>query len=273
MKRKNIYAIYPIIMTALTYLPIIIVGIYSFNESKLSSVWSGFSLTWYRALFRDESMIEALFNSVFLGLVSSILAAVIATSAAIGIHQSKLPFVRLVEKISTLPMIIPEIVLGMVFLAFFTLIKLPFGMLTLILAHTAFCIPYIYMQVSARLIGMDKSVTEAARDLGASRFRTFTDVTLPYLMPSIVSGMFLAFAMSFDDVIISIFVTGVSVNTLPIKVYTQIKTGVTPKINALCTIMLAVTVLCYAVSAIIRHTSEKNNSIHLFFHHRKDFHQ
>lgn len=244
-------------MTALTYLPILIVVVYSFNESKLSSVWGGFSLTWYRALFRDESMIEALFNSIFLGLTSSVFAAIIATAAALGIRSSRLPGIKLVEKLSTLPMIIPEIVLGMVFLAFFSLIKLPFGMLTLIIAHTAFCIPYIYMQVSARLIGMDKAVAEAARDLGATRFRAFTDITLPYLMPSIISGMFLSFAMSFDDVIISIFVTGVSVNTLPIKVYTQLKTSVSPKINALCTIMLAVTILCYAASAIIRHISEK----------------
>lgn len=257
MKRKNTYAIYPLIMTVLTYLPILVVVVYSFNESKLSSVWSGFSLTWYKALFRDKSMIEALFNSIFLGLTSSVLAAIIATAAALGIQNSRLPGIKLAEKLSTLPMIIPEIVLGMVFLAFFSLIQLPFGMLTLIIAHTAFCIPYIYMQVSARLIGMDKAVTEAARDLGASRFRAFTDITLPYLTPAIVSGMFLSFAMSFDDVIISIFVTGVSVNTLPIKVYTQLKTSVSPKINALCTIMLAVTILCYAASAIIRHVSEK----------------
>lgn len=259
MKRKNTYAVYPLLMTVLTCLPVAVVVVFSFNEGKLTSVWEGFSLTWYKALFRDRSMLEALRNSVILGLSSSLLAAVIATAAALGMRNSRLPGVRIAEKLSTLPMIIPEIVLGMVFLAFFSLLRLPFGMLTLILAHTTFCIPYIYMQVSARLVGMDKSVTEAARDLGAGRFRTFLDVTLPYLMPAIVSGMFLSFAMSFDDVIISIFVTGVSVNTLPIKVYTQLKTSVSPKINALCTVMLAVTVLCYLANALIRRAMEKKH--------------
>lgn len=257
MKRKNAYAVYPAVMTLLTWAPIFVVALYSFNKSKLTSVWGGFSLDWYRALFRDEDMLQALFNSVFLGLMSVALAAVVATAAALGLRRSGLPGVRLMAKIAALPMIVPEIVLGMVFLAFFTLIRLPFGMLTLICAHTAFCIPYIYTQVNARLVGMDPSLAEAARDLGASRFRTFTDITLPYLAPSIVSGAFLAFAMSFDDVIISIFVTGVSVNTLPIKVYTQLKTGVTPKINALCSIMLVATIFCYAAAAFVRRISEK----------------
>lgn len=257
MKRKNTYAVYPALMTALTYLPIAVVVIYSFNESKLTSVWGGFSLTWYAALFRDESMWEALCNSLILGSVSSVLAAVIATAAALGMRQPALPFAGLIERLSTLPMIIPEIVLGMGFLAYFSLLRLPFGMLTLILAHTAFCIPYLYMQVDARLVGMDPAIAEAARDLGASRKRAFFDVTLPYLTPAIISGMFLSFAMSFDDVIISIFVTGVTVNTLPIKVYTQLRTSVTPKINALCTLMLGITVVCYTASALIRRMGAK----------------
>ena len=146
---------------------------------------------------------------------------------------------------------IPEIILGMVFMTFFSLIGLPFGMTTLIIAHTAFCIPYIYMLVKARLVGMDPSLAEAARDLGAGELRVFLDVTLPLLAPAIASGMLLSFAMSFDDVIISVFVTGVNVNTLPIKIYSQLKTGVTPEINALCTLMLAATILLVALSSLI----------------------
>jgi len=244
--------IYPIVMTVLTYLPILVVAVYSFNESKLSSKWDGFSLKWYAELFRDDSILEALGNSVFLGVTSSVLAAVIATSAALGMAKSRLPLKHWAEKLALLPLIIPEIVLGMVFLAFFSLLGLPFGMLTLVIAHTAFCIPYIYTEVAACLESLDYSAIEAARDLGAGRLTAFFTVTLPMISPAVISGMFLSFAMSFDDVIISIFVTGVSVNTLPIKVYTQIKTGLSPKINALCTIMLAVSVICLALAAVIR---------------------
>ena len=146
---------------------------------------------------------------------------------------------------------IPEIILGMVFMTFFSLIGLPFGMTTLIISHTAFCIPYIYMLVKARLVGMDPSLAEAARDLGAGELRVFWDITLPLLAPAIASGMLLSFAMSFDDVIISVFVTGVNVNTLPIKIYSQLKTGVTPEINALCTLMLAATILLVALSTLL----------------------
>lgn len=146
---------------------------------------------------------------------------------------------------------IPEIILGMVFLIYFALIGLPFGMVTLVIAHTSFCIPYIYMLVKARLVGIDKSLAEAARDLGASEVRVFFDITLPLILPAILSGMLLSFAMSLDDVVISIFVTGVNTNTLPIKIYTQLKTGVTPKINALSTLMLGVTLLIYILSAWI----------------------
>ena len=146
---------------------------------------------------------------------------------------------------------IPEIILGMVFMAFFSLIRLPYGMVTLVIGHTAFCIPYVFMLVKARLVGLDKSLAEAARDLGAGEVRVFFDITLPLITPAILSGMLLSFAMSMDDVIISIFVTGVNVNTLPIKIYSQIKFGVTPEINALCTLMLLATTLLVLLSDLI----------------------
>ena len=237
--RTKLPNIYIGVVTAVLYLPIVLVIIYSFNESKISSVWGGFSLKWYETLFRDAAMFEALGNSIVLALCASLGAAVIGTLGAYGFTKVQLRTKSAVEYVSMLPIMIPEIILGMVFMTFFALIGLPFGMTTLILAHTVFCIPYIYMLVKARLVGMDKSLAEAARDLGAGEVRVFFDITLPLLVPAILSGMLLSFAMSLDDVIISIFVTGVNVNTLPIKVYTQIKTGVTPEINALSTLMLA----------------------------------
>lgn len=258
MKRK--FHIYPLLMTVLTYLPIAVVVIYSFNESRLSSQWGGFSLKWYRDLARDRDIMAALGNSLLLGALSSVFAAVLATSAALGMKKAALPLKNAAEKVALAPLIIPEIVLGMVFLAFFSLLGLPFGMVTLVIAHTAFCVPYIYMQVKARLAVLEDGFTEAARDLGANGPQAFFTVTLPLLSPAILSGMFLSFAMSFDDVIISIFVTGVSVNTLPIRVYTALKTGVTPEINALCTVMLGVTLLCYILAAVVRKLAEKQRN-------------
>ncbi len=243
MKARKLPYLYVGFITVITYIPILLTVVYSFNESRLSSVWDGFSLKWYRELFADRDLREALINSLILAALSSVLAVVIGTSGAVGMHRRKSKVGEAVEYFSMLPIMIPEIILGMVFLSVFSLMGMPFGMVTLVIAHTTFCIPYIYSMVKARLAGMDKDLEEAALDLGASPVRTFFDVTLPMITPAIWSGVFLSFALSFDDVVISIFVTGPRVNTLPVKIYTRMKTGVTPEINALAAMMLAVTVL------------------------------
>ncbi len=249
--RTKLPAVFLGVILVILYLPIALVAVYSFNDNKITSIWSGFSLRWYETLFADSAMFEALVNSVVLGVCASFAAAVIGTLGAVGFTKLRMRTKGTVEYLSTLPIMIPEIILGMVFMVFFSLLGLPFGMTTLIIAHTAFCIPYVYMMVKARLVGMDKSLFEAARDLGASEARVFFDITLPLLAPAIVSGMLLSFAMSFDDVIISVFVTGVNVNTLPIKIYSQLKTGVTPEINALCTLMLVATVCLVLLSGAV----------------------
>lgn len=249
------------VITAITYIPIILTVIYSFNASKISSVWEGFSLKWYVELFQDRDLGEALRNSLILAVLSCILAVFIGTSGALGMYRRKSRLNDAVAYVSTIPIMIPEIILGMVFLSIFSLMGLPFGMVTLVIAHTTFCVPYIYSMVKARLVGMDKSLEEAALDLGASPMRVFFDITLPLIMPAILSGVMLAFAMSFDDVVISIFVTGPTVNTLPVKIYTKLKTGVTPEINALATLLLVViTLLLLGASAINKIGQKKYKS-------------
>nr|WP_294679501.1 ABC transporter permease [uncultured Blautia sp.] len=227
----------------LMYVPVAVVVVFSFNESRLPVSFTGFSLKWYQELFRDAALMEALKNSLVLAVSSCLVSAVIGTLGAVGLSRIHWKTKGVMEYISILPLMIPEIILGMVLMAFFYMLNLKFGMLTLLIAHTIFCVPYILMEVKARLAGMDPALEEAARDLGASSFRAFLDITLPLVMPAVISGSLLAFVMSMDDVVISIFVTGPRVSTLPIKVYTQMKTGVTPEINALCTIMLAVIIL------------------------------
>ena len=232
--RTKLPNLYLVLILALMYLPILLVMVYSFNDSKISSVWSGFSLKWYTQLFRDRAMLEALGNTLILGLSSCLCAGIIGTLGAFGMTRVKWRLNAPMEYLSTLPMMVPEIILGMVFMAFFSLIGLPFGLL-----------------VKARLVGLDPLLAAAARDLGAGPVRAFFDITLPLISPAIASGMLLAFAMSIDDVIISVFVTGVDVNTLPIKIYTQLKTGVTPEINALCTLMFLATLLLCGLSALL----------------------
>ena len=249
--RTKLPGIYLGLVLAFIYLPIVFVVVFSFNGSRSTAVWKGFSLEWYQALFQDTSIWEALGNSLLLGVISCLAAAVIGTLGAVGLMKVEFRSKGVTEYISTLPIMIPEIILGMVFMAFFSVLSLPFGMVTLVIAHTAFCIPYILMMVKARMAGMDPALEEAALDLGATPVRTFFDVTLPLVMPAVMSGAMLAFAMSLDDVVISIFVNGPRLNTLPVKVYTQMKFGVTPEINALCTVMLAVTLVIWGLKKLM----------------------
>ena len=256
-KNSKFAAFYMGVIFLLMYIPIAVVIVFSFNESKLPVSFTGFSLKWYQQLFADRDMLEALKNSLGLGVLSCGLSAVIGTLGAVGLSRIHWKTKGALEYISILPLMIPEIILGMVLMAFFYMLGLPFGMLTLLIGHTVFCVPYILMEVKARLVGMDPSLEEAARDLGAGAFRAFLDITLPLIMPAVISGSLLAFAMSMDDVVISIFVNGPRISTLPIKVYTQLKTGVTPEINALCTIMLAVTLGVLLIRSIFTRRKKK----------------
>lgn len=252
MKKKSKFPIiYLAVIVVITYIPIILTVIYSFNESKLTSVWEGFSLKWYEQLLNDRNLMEGLRNSIVLAALSCALAIFIGTTGAIGMQKWKNRVNDSMANLSLLPLMIPEIILGMVFLATFSVMNLPFGMLTLVIAHTTFCVPYIFMTVRARLAGIDPSIEEAARDLGANSVQIFKDITLPAILPAVLSGTLLSFAASFDDVVISIFVTGAKVNTLAIMIYTRMKTGVTPEINALATVILVITIGIILLSSLI----------------------
>jgi len=261
-KRRPLFPLYIGFILLVMYIPILLVIVYSFNESRLTSVWGGFSLAWYTELFRDTDMFEGLRTSLILGLLSSGLAAALGTLGASGMARVRMAaasrsgasrsaavsggFHRVMESLSILPIMMPEIIMGTIFLAFFTLLSIPPGMFTLVMAHTAFCVPYPYLLVRARLAGLDKSYVEAARIMGASDIRAFYDITLPLVLPAVISGILISFAMSFDDVIVSSFVAGVDTNTLPMIIYSRLRTGVTPKINAMCTLLFVFTiVLCF----------------------------
>lgn len=256
-KRKIFSPVYLTLVLVILYLPILMVVIYSFNSGRTIGAWQGFTTSWYTRLFGNALMGDALKNSLVLALLSSLLAGGIGTLGAIGLTRSHTRLSGAIETVATLPMMIPELVLGMAYLAVFTAVSMPLGMGALVLTHTTFCIPYVFINVKSRLIGMDPALSEAARDLGASPMRVLRDVTLPLIAPAVVSGMMLSAAMSLDDVVISFFVTSAEANTLPLKVYTGLRSGGTPEINALSTLMLGAIGLIVALSQLMTARSER----------------
>jgi spermidine/putrescine transport system permease protein len=250
------------LVLAFLYLPLALVALYSFSESKVSGVMKGFTWDWYAKLMHDGAIGQALRTSLRVAAFSCLISAPLATLGAIGLaarETRKTGFTKLtngvrglIEGVTVLPVMLPEVVLGMSLMAAFSMVGMRFGIWTLVAAHTTFCVPYVYLIVKSRLAGLDPQMVEAARDLGARPARAFLDVTLPLILPAIVSGMLLAVAMSFDDVIISMFVNGAQTTTLPLKIFSSLRAGVTPEINALCTIMLGVVCLIVALSQLLR---------------------
>ena len=254
-KRKSPWAaLYLALVLILMYLPIAVVVLYSFNAntSRYPNEFTGFSLQFYQALFRDtKGLLRALKTSLILAVCSCGISMVIGTLGAVGMAKRKFRGQGSFETLAMLPIMVPEIILGMAFLAVFTAVGLKFGMGTLILAHVTFCTPYIFIIVKGRLAGMDPSLEEASRDLGASPARTFLEITLPLIMPGVLSGVMLAFAMSLDDFVIRFFVTGATTMTLPLKIYSSVKTGVSLLVYDLCTLMLVFVAVVMAVKTLV----------------------
>ncbi len=261
MKKQSFFSIlFLVLVLVVLYLPIGAVVAYSFNAnpSRNPVEFTGFTTHWYTDLFSGaRGYGTALGVSLRVALLSTALSIIIGALGAVGITQRTLLEKKAsaaeswMETLVTLPIMIPEIILAMAFMAIFYAVGLPFGELTLVLSHTTFCIPYLFLTVKSRLVGIDTALFDAARDLGADQGRVLWDITLPLVRPAIVSGAFLAFAMSMDDFIISFFVFGTSAITLPIKIYSSVKTGVSPQINALCTVMIAIGFLAVALSQYI----------------------
>ncbi|MFZ1238486.1 MAG: ABC transporter permease [Anaerolineae bacterium] len=236
------------LMYLFMYAPIVILILFSFNASRYASSWEGFSLRWYQVLFNDRAIGLALRNSLLVALLSTLIATVIGTLAALALERydfwGKLSF----DALLYLPIIVPEIAMAVMLLLFFILTHIRLGLGTVIIAHVAFCMSYVAVVVRARVAGLDRTLEEAAQDLYANEWQTFRRVTLPLIMPGIVSGALLSFTLSLDDFVITFFTTGPGTTTLPIQVYGMIKTGVTPEINALSALMLVASVVLVITS-------------------------
>lgn len=260
--RKIFESIYIYFMFLFLYVPIIVLMVFSFNENKSRGSWGGFSLKWYKEMFANEELMSALQTTLIVGVISAIIATIIGTAAAIGIMGFKNKKMRnIITEVTNIPMVSSELVIGVSLMLLFIFLKVPSGMFTLILSHITFCIPYVILSVTPKLIQLDKNLYEAAVDLGAKPWYAFKNVVLPEIMPGIITGLLFAFTLSIDDFVISFFTAGNGVENLSMYVYATAK-RLNPEINALSTVMFAVMMI---LLVIINRRSSKDNDSNVLF--------
>ena len=230
------------------YAPILILLVLSFNVSQQATIWEGFSTRWYGVVLANPDLVRAGRNSLIVATTATLAATTIATLAALALDRAAFRGRRAVEALVGLPLLVPEIVTAVATLLCFVLLGVRLGLLTVVLAHTTFCIPFAYLPIRARLADMDPRLAEAAMDLYATRAATFRRVTLPLLWPGILSGAMLAFIISLDDFVITYFVSGAGATTLPVYIYGMIRIGISPEVNAVSALMLLVSIAFVALS-------------------------
>jgi putrescine transport system permease protein len=236
---------------AFLYLPIVLLVVYSFNDSRLVAVWGGFSTRWYAEIWQNEALLDAAWVTLRVAFVSATVATILGTLAALtlvrmGRFRGRLLFSGMVYA----PLVMPEVILGLSLLLLFVAVELDRGFWTVTLAHTTFTMCFVAVVVQSRLIGFDRSLEEAAMDLGAPPLRTFRSVTLPLIFPAVAAGWILAFTLSLDDLVIASFTTGPGATTLPMRIYSQVRLGVTPEINAVSTIFIAFVALLVIAASL-----------------------
>ena len=235
---------------AFLYVPLAVVVLFSFNDSALNAEWVGFTTRWYGKLLQDEEMLRAAGNSLAIALTSAAVATLLGTMAGIAMHRWPGGLMRFLPFLVLTPVAMPEILLGVSLLLFFRqVLDLTLGLFSILAAHITFSIGFVAIIVRARLAGMDESIFEAARDLGATPWQTFRRVTLPLIVPGVLAGFLMSFTLSIDDFVITFFVAGVGVTTLPLQIYSMIKVAVTPEVNVVSTLLMALTLTMIALAS------------------------
>ena len=242
---------------AFLYLPIVILVVFSFNESKLVTVWAGFSTKWYVSLMQNQGLLDAAWVTARVGFISATFATILGTLAALALTRYTRFHGRvLFSGMVFAPLVMPEVITGLSLLLLFVAIGLDRGFLTVTLAHITFSMCFVAVVVQSRLMTFDRSLEEAAMDLGATPVATFFQVTLPVILPAIISGWMLAFTLSLDDLVIASFTSGPGATTLPMKIYSQVRLGVTPEINAACTILIGIVALGVIIASVVNKRRE-----------------
>lgn len=227
------------------YVPLLLLILYSFNNSRVNVEWVGFTLHWYKVLFSDIQLMDAALNSLIIAVIASSVSIVLGTLAGISLHKYKL---RLLPGLVLIPIAAPELLVGVSLLLFFLMINFTLGLPSIALAHIAFCTSFVAIAVKSRMHGMDDSIIDAARDLGATPFKAFWLILLPTIFPGIIAGGLMAFTLSIDDFVITFFTAGVGSSTLPLAIYSMLKMGVTPEVNAASTMIILVTLILMAIA-------------------------
>jgi spermidine/putrescine transport system permease protein len=244
-------AVWTVAVLAFFYAPIVMLVAYSFNSSRLNILWEGFTLQWYATIWRDAVLVRSLQNSLIVAVVSTILAVILGTGGGWLLFRYRFPGVRLIHTMVFVPMIIPEVVMGVSLLILFVVIHLELGYWTIIVSHVTFCFPFVLVAVQARLSGLDPSLEEAAMDLGATPMRAFLKVIVPYLAPAIVSGALMSFTLSFDELIVTYFTASAGTRTLPLEIFGRVKKGLDPTLNAISTVFILSTVVLVVATELL----------------------
>jgi spermidine/putrescine transport system permease protein len=233
------------------YFPIAVLIVYSFNNSSYSLIWHGFTLSWYQQLFADTDLQLVALHSLVVGVLAATFATVLGTITAVSLYRYVFRGKQLLHALIFILIVSPDIVMGISLLILFSTLKATLGFWTLLLSHITFCMPFVAVTVYSRIIGLDKNIFEAAKDLGATDFTVFKKVIIPLLWPAILVGWLLSFTLSLDDVIVSFFVTGPEFNILPLQIYSMVRLGVKPEVNALCSVMFSLTLLIVLLSQLV----------------------
>lgn len=242
---------------AFLYLPIVLLVIYSFNESRLVTVWAGFSTKWYRELFNNQGLIDAAWVTLRVGVVSATFATVLGTLAALALTRyTRFNGRILFSGMVFAPLVMPEVITGLSLLLLFVAVDFGRGFWTVTLAHITFSMCFVAVVVQSRLMSFDRSLEEAAMDLGAGPVTTFTQITLPVILPAVIAGWMLAFTLSLDDLVIASFTSGPGATTLPMKIYSQVRLGVTPEINAVCTLLIGAVAIGVIIASLLNKSRE-----------------
>ena len=240
---RRILFFWSVLVFLFFYIPIIVLMVYSFNDSDINIVWQGFTLDWYLKLIHNVDILSSVKNSLIVAVISTFISLIIGTSAALALDRYHFPGKKYIDLLFYIPIVIPPIIIGVSLLALFARFKFTLGLGTVIPGHVVMTTSFVTLLVMARLHGFDRSLEDAARDLGANGWQTFRRVTLPLIFPSLLAGALLSFTISMDEFVIAFFTTGPGSSTLPVRIYSMVRTGVTPEINALSTVMIIATIL------------------------------
>ena len=253
MKRlEAVFGAWTFLVMLFLYVPIAILIGFSFNTSRLNIVWEGFTLKWFGAVWHDAVLVRSLENSLIVAVATTVISVALGTAGAWLLYRYRFPGARLWQTLILVPMLVPEVIMGVSLLILFVVVHLELGFITVIISHVTFCFPFVMVAVQARLAGLDPALEEAALDLGATPAMAFRKILVPYLLPAIVSGALMSFSLSLDELIVTYFTASAGTRTLPLEIFGRVKKGLDPTLNAISTLFILFTVFLVVTTELLK---------------------